>query len=141
MTGPRYINTGGGPYRGRANVPHNGNRRHYASTTNAARDYPAYDVATTAPLLHMFAAARQQIDALTGDTDQLHHAVTALETEVVRGNAADLTVVTRALRTIAGLVPELAAALSAGLLDPSAGVPDDIRAAARWALGDPEVRH
>jgi len=127
MTGPRYLNTGGGPYLERANVTHNGNRSRYGAAANPGRD-------VTTASLHVFAAARQQIDALGGDTDRLHESVTSIEAEVARGEAADGVVIAHALCTIAGLAPELAAALAAGLLDPSAGVAVAVQSATRWAL-------
>jgi hypothetical protein len=127
MTEPRYTNTGGGPYLARANVTHNGNRSRYGAVTNPERDI------TTASL-YVFASARQQIDTLGGYTDRLHDSVTSIEAEVARGEAADGVVIAHALRTIAGLVPELAAALAAGLLDPSAGVAVAVQSATRWAL-------
>jgi hypothetical protein len=90
------------------------------------------------PGAQVFAAARHHLDARHAphlDLVTLRESVTRVEAEVARGDAADEAVVVRALRTIRALLPELAVAMIAGLVDPSAGMPPAVRRAAE------SVRH
>jgi hypothetical protein len=78
--------------------------------------------------------ARQRIAKLDEnefDVEMLTASLDQVETEVRRGDAADETRVARALRTLGGLVPDIAAVVVAGLTSPEAGVSAAVGAAAR----------
>lgn len=131
MSQSRRFNTGGGAYADRGSVPQNANRRRYGDSAPAERG-------PTSGGAQVFAAARRHIDALDpalSDTDRLHASVARIEAEAGRGEAASAAVIGLELRTIAALVPELGAALAAGLVDPTVGVAAAVRSAAAQALG------
>jgi hypothetical protein len=131
MPDSRPINTGGSAYAERGGVPQNANRRRYGDATTAERR-------TATSGAQVFAAARRHIDALDpvrSDPDQLRMSVARIEAEAARGEEASVPVILLELRTMAGLVPELGAALAAGLVDPTVGVAAAVRSAAEQALG------
>ncbi|MEV4642820.1 hypothetical protein AB0J80_36310 [Actinoplanes sp. NPDC049548] len=136
MADSRTINTGGGWYT-------EGGTVHHTSINNGTYhhgDYAGRDLhhTTTADLASVFAEARRRIDTLADDdldTGLLHASVDQIEAEVARGNDGDSQVIGRTLRTLAGLVPDVAAALATGLVDPTAGVALAARAAAERVAG------
>jgi hypothetical protein len=164
MTGSRRANTGGGPYGGRETVTFNSSRHQYGSTADDAGSTPAAATVGSSPreaaatvgsspreatatvglspreatATHVFATARRHIDVI-GATDpntahQLYGSVARVEAEVARGEAAAEAVIVHELRTIAGLTPELAAAVAAGLVDPTVGTAMPVRAAVARAV-------
>ncbi len=133
----RRINTGAGAYAERGSVPHNANRRRYGDPPQV--DDPARGIRRdAASVAQVFASARHHVDALAPSvpgTGTLRESISRLESETARGDTADATVVARSLHTIADLAPALAAAIAAGLADPSAGTATVVRAAAAQATG------
>jgi hypothetical protein len=134
------INTGGGMYNERGTV-HNS----YGTQVNASDGAYVGSVGGSA-LSGALADARQRIAALDErelDVELLTTSLNHIEAEIANGDAADETRIARALRTLGGLVPDIAAVVIASLTSPTAGVTTAVSAAARrvseWIAQRPAV--
>lgn len=140
MPESRSINTGGGWYTENGTVHHlQAGTIHYShgdQVNTGGGGYAGRDLRVD--LTRVFADARHRVAALTDEdlgTDVLHASLDRIEAEVGRGDAGDGTVVAQALRTLGGLVPDIAAIVAAGLTDPAAGVTLAVRTAAGRVAG------
>jgi hypothetical protein len=136
MPESRRVNTGGGAYAERGGVPQNANRSRYGGAIPSERR-PS-EPRPVSGGAQVFAAARRHIDALDPagvDVERLRASVAWIEAEAARGEGASGAVIVQELRTLSETVPELGAAVAAGLVDPTVDVADAVRAAARAGRG------